>query len=548
MLVSLMLSALISVVAVENEAGAPLKIFKQFDADGSGSLEVKEQEILATAIMESHKKDSGHADDNLGRKMIQKLDENGDGVIQYDEFKRQWSENAADHTDPKQQATVVFQYMDQDQSGDLDKGELKRLQEMLQKDTGNSNAKNSQAPQSIHSLLAVLDADGNNKVSRDEFVSGWASGEKHPDPKTQAKRIFRMLDKDNTGTLDSTEQASLKELIDEQFKKMGENTPGVRAALGLARIDRNQDGMIDMSEFEADFLGNTANTDAPDDAPADPAAHRKLMESLFPNSENVEYVSADGTKKKMSREDLLDKIEQQEEIMAALKGGVGGSGKMGPGGQGPFQAGALPKETSGTLKMDQVEKENPSLHRMILVARAAWDLVVTAGEPNGTMLAMSSKESDDEDGEEQPIVRQQVKPRKGPLTLKLDIDIRAQNASNTTVRSKGRHINKYELEVVRNPKYFAYPHIAVIGAWKVDASGARVANVSVPFPPAAEPNDVIKFLTNPAFRATLFVIGVCMCLSGIYLFKHEGTSGTDDEPDSQPQPSVVAATKSEKQD
>ena len=180
-------------------------------------------------------------------------------------------------------------------------------------------------------------------------------------------------------------------------------------------MDRNQDEMIDASEFEADFLRNTTKTDPPDDGPDDPAAQRKLMESLFPQTGDIEYVSADGKKKKMPREQLFDKMQQQDEIMAAMKSG--GSRNMGPNG---YQAGALPKETSGTLKMDEVEKENPSLHRMILVARAAWNLVVTAGEPNGTMVAMSTKEADDEDGEEQSsIVKQQVKPRKGPLVRAL---------------------------------------------------------------------------------------------------------------------------------
>lgn len=163
------------------------------------------------------------------------LDKNKDGKISRDEF-------------PSQFPAQMFDRLDTNHDGFIDETEWNAMRARFGGGGGGG-------PRTGESLLKLLDANGDGKVSRDEFA--------------KILTLFDVLDKDHNGDLspdelngffravnESQTQATGGVEVNNLFEKYDKNKDGKITAeeLGNERIfkslDLNKDGVIDRAEAE----------------------------------------------------------------------------------------------------------------------------------------------------------------------------------------------------------------------------------------------------------------------------------------------------------
>merc|ERR1712228_752548 len=94
-----------------------MRHFKRLDADGDGFLDVKELTFLLLDMGFT-----GHSAKDEAQKMIEHADKNGDGVVDFEEFKQVWYRKVLSTND--QYINRVFDVFDDNKDGHIDAAEL----------------------------------------------------------------------------------------------------------------------------------------------------------------------------------------------------------------------------------------------------------------------------------------------------------------------------------------------------------------------------------------------------------------------------------------
>eukprot|EP01083_Nonionella_stella_P039169 106541_1 len=148
------------------------KHFERLDADGDGFLDLDELTLLLL--------DMGYpkhnAKDEAG-KIIQEADKNGDGVVDFEEFKQVWYRNVLTTND--QYIHRVFDVFDDNGDGAIDAAELKLVlfsednkenedEESPLKEEENKSTLN-QLQDKIRNMISEVDENGDGKIDFEEF-------------------------------------------------------------------------------------------------------------------------------------------------------------------------------------------------------------------------------------------------------------------------------------------------------------------------------------------------------------------------------------------
>eukprot|EP00039_Didymoeca_costata_P019131 m.336364 g.336364 ORF g.336364 m.336364 type:complete len:167 (+) comp17830_c0_seq1:81-581(+) len=143
------------------------RIFNKYDRDNSGEMDMEELKELMY--------DLGHPLSDKDFENAKKiLDLNGDGKLQYSEFKAWWSQedrfeqlkSADAHEDPAfseflEQAVQHFKYFDKDHNGSIDKDEFKHLYDNLMT--------HKYPLGTMEQAIKAMDSDGNGEIQLTEY-------------------------------------------------------------------------------------------------------------------------------------------------------------------------------------------------------------------------------------------------------------------------------------------------------------------------------------------------------------------------------------------
>jgi calmodulin len=128
--------------------------FNMFDIDGGGTIETHELKEVLTQLGESP------TDDDI-QEMIELVDENQDGVVDFDEFITLMRLRMGDSgEDAEQNLRDVFDIFDADGSGFIDRKEMGSLMKKLAQ---------SLSEEEITAVMEEVDIDGDGEVSFEEF-------------------------------------------------------------------------------------------------------------------------------------------------------------------------------------------------------------------------------------------------------------------------------------------------------------------------------------------------------------------------------------------
>mmetsp|Transcript_3877 Transcript_3877/g.5942 ORF Transcript_3877/g.5942 Transcript_3877/m.5942 type:complete len:176 (-) Transcript_3877:52-579(-) len=141
-------------------------VFHKYDKDQSNSIDAKE---LKSACY-----DMGHylSDEEIAA-AVHKLDSDGNGTIDYEEFKTWWKGNGrfeklvlddAVQTSIKN-CVAYFRYFDKDNSGDISADEFRDLHKDLVKNGYGAHLSDEESD------LTTLDKDGDGQIDFNEYIS-----------------------------------------------------------------------------------------------------------------------------------------------------------------------------------------------------------------------------------------------------------------------------------------------------------------------------------------------------------------------------------------
>ena len=127
--------------------------FDLFDTDGSGAIDAKELKVAMRALGFEPKKDDI-------KRMIQELDVDGNGVIEFGSFLDLMTVKMAER-DPREEMLKAFRLFDEDETGKISFKNLKRVAKELGENMSDDE---------IQEMIDEADRDGDNEISEDEFV------------------------------------------------------------------------------------------------------------------------------------------------------------------------------------------------------------------------------------------------------------------------------------------------------------------------------------------------------------------------------------------
>lgn len=234
---------------VELSARAKAK-FTELDADGSGQLSGAELEKVVTWMLEKETKlDAGDAAE-IRTDMLQRIDINGDGALDFNEFVTLYLEEQR-RLSCISFAASKFKEIDTDSSGFLENKELDKVVEsMLELEDPNGGV----TKESLKTdMMAKIDANGDGKLSLEEFTKLCDMEVKTLEMKRRADAKFDELDADKSGALDFAE---LDKVVTHMYKKTIMTAEEIAAAKEklLATFDKDGDKKISRSEFFAALM------------------------------------------------------------------------------------------------------------------------------------------------------------------------------------------------------------------------------------------------------------------------------------------------------
>nr|NP_001232795.1 centrin-2 [Taeniopygia guttata]ACH45424.1 putative centrin 2 variant 2 [Taeniopygia guttata] len=127
--------------------------FELFDADGSGSIDVKELKVAMRALGFEPKKEEI-------KKMISDIDKEGTGKISFSDFLAAMSQRMAEK-DSKEEILKAFKLFDDDETGKISFQNLKRVAKALGENV---------TDEELQEMIDEADRDGDGQVSEEEFL------------------------------------------------------------------------------------------------------------------------------------------------------------------------------------------------------------------------------------------------------------------------------------------------------------------------------------------------------------------------------------------
>ena len=141
--------------------------FAELDVDKSGFLEATELDSLVGEVLKTYVQKSQEEKDKFRVTLIEKVDKNSDGKLDFLEFKRVW-EMMLIRLDMIEAARIKFKSLDKDNSGFLEKEELTSVVHEWCKDSKEKTDADLLA--ACDSLLSSVDVNGDGKLDLLEFV------------------------------------------------------------------------------------------------------------------------------------------------------------------------------------------------------------------------------------------------------------------------------------------------------------------------------------------------------------------------------------------
>eukprot|EP01017_Pseudomicrothorax_dubius_P013812 TRINITY_DN1621_c0_g2_i2.p1 TRINITY_DN1621_c0_g2~~TRINITY_DN1621_c0_g2_i2.p1 ORF type:complete len:169 (-),score=68.05 TRINITY_DN1621_c0_g2_i2:129-635(-) len=127
--------------------------FDLFDTDGSGRIDAKELKVAMRALGFEPKKEEV-------RRMIQEIDRDGTGVIEFQDFLELMAVKIAER-DPREEMLKAFRLFDDDGTGRISLKNLRRVARELGE---------TMTDEELQEMIDEADRDGDGEISEEEFV------------------------------------------------------------------------------------------------------------------------------------------------------------------------------------------------------------------------------------------------------------------------------------------------------------------------------------------------------------------------------------------
>ncbi|KAM9633159.1 centrin-1 [Trichechus inunguis] len=127
--------------------------FDLFDADGSGTIDVKELKVAMRALGFEPRKEEM-------KKMISEVDKEGTGKISFNDFLAVMTQKMAEK-DTKEEILKAFRLFDDDETGKISFKNLKRVANELGENL---------TDEELQEMIDEADRDGDGEVNEEEFL------------------------------------------------------------------------------------------------------------------------------------------------------------------------------------------------------------------------------------------------------------------------------------------------------------------------------------------------------------------------------------------
>lgn len=127
--------------------------FDLFDADGSGTIDVKELKVAMRALGFEPRKEEM-------KKMISEVDKEGTGKISFNDFLAVMTQKMAEK-DTKEEILKAFRLFDDDETGKISFRNLKRVANELGENL---------TDEELQEMIDEADRDGDGEVNQEEFL------------------------------------------------------------------------------------------------------------------------------------------------------------------------------------------------------------------------------------------------------------------------------------------------------------------------------------------------------------------------------------------